>query len=183
MVQAPQAPTPQPNLVPVKPTMSRIAHKRGICGSASMVCSTPLILICDMGFSQTTVIEPGSFLQCIEIGNNILPVGLTGEIDEHLGAADETGRVCQEFVEIGVVPGDVRILHRGGEIEPWNRAALAPDNTAEGRPDLFLTGGRRMAYCAVRRKALFAGRRIAGGQRRRRRHERLDEQQTCSYRG
>src|SRR5258708_28451201 len=108
---------------------------------------------------------PGSFLQCIEIGNDILPIGLTGEIDEHLGPVDEAGRVYEKFVEIGVVPGDVRILHRGGEIEPWNRAALAPSNTAEGRPDLFLTGRRRMAYCAVRRKDIFARRRIAGGQR------------------
>ena len=44
------APTPQPNLVPVRPTMSRTAHKSGICGSASIVCATPLILICGMGF-------------------------------------------------------------------------------------------------------------------------------------
>jgi aspartyl-tRNA(Asn)/glutamyl-tRNA(Gln) amidotransferase subunit A len=40
--------TPHPYLVPVRPTMSRIAHKSGICGSASTVRSAPLILICGM---------------------------------------------------------------------------------------------------------------------------------------
>ena len=34
-VQAPQAATPQPNLVPVRPSRSRSAHSSGICGSAS----------------------------------------------------------------------------------------------------------------------------------------------------
>jgi len=125
----------------------------------------PLTLIVAWDFFQGIAIGPGSFLQCIEIGNDILPIGLIGEIDEHLGAVDEAGRVCEEFVEIGVVPGDVRIRHRAGEIEPRNRAALAPGNTGEGRSDLILTGRRRMAHCAVRRKDLFAGRRIAGSQR------------------
>src|SRR5205807_7433695 len=35
MVQAPQRPAPQPYLVPVKPTWSRIAHNSGVLGSAS----------------------------------------------------------------------------------------------------------------------------------------------------
>src|SRR5438270_5081358 len=120
--------------------MSRMAHRRGICGSASIGCSTPLILICGMGFSWRAKMGCGLFLQCIEIRNDVLPIGLIGEIDEHLGAVDEAGRICEEFVEIGVVPGDVRILHRGREIEPRNCAALAPDNTGEGRADLILTG-------------------------------------------
>jgi hypothetical protein len=34
-VQAPQRPAPQPYLVPVKPTWSRIAHRSGVFGSAS----------------------------------------------------------------------------------------------------------------------------------------------------
>ena len=34
-VQAPQAATPQPNLVPVRPSRSRSAHSSGICGAAS----------------------------------------------------------------------------------------------------------------------------------------------------
>jgi hypothetical protein len=35
MVQAPQRPAPQPYLVPVNPTWSRIAHNSGVPGSAS----------------------------------------------------------------------------------------------------------------------------------------------------
>ena len=73
-----------------------------------------------------------------------------GEIDEHLGAVDEAGRVCEEFVEICVIPGDVRILHRGGEVVPWNRAALAPRRyPARDGPILFSPGvvARHTAQC------------------------------------
>jgi len=55
MVQAPQAPAPQPYLVPVRPIWSRIAHNRGELGSASTetcllfkvneTMSPPLILV------------------------------------------------------------------------------------------------------------------------------------------
>ena len=34
--------TPQPNLVPVRPRKSRIAHNRGVSGSTSTVCVCPL---------------------------------------------------------------------------------------------------------------------------------------------
>src|ERR1700746_4107577 len=34
-VQAPQRPTPQPNLVPVRPSVSRRTHKSGVSGSTS----------------------------------------------------------------------------------------------------------------------------------------------------
>jgi hypothetical protein len=37
--------TPQPNLVPVNPTSSRIAHNKGMSGSASIDCSMPFRLI------------------------------------------------------------------------------------------------------------------------------------------
>jgi|SRR5271169_2837562 len=106
--------------------------------------------------------KPVSLLQRVEIGDDILPIGLIGEIDEHLGPVNEANRVCEEFVEVGVVPGDVRVLHRGGEVESRNRAALAPGNTGERWSDFILTRRRRMAHCAVGRKDLFAGRRIAG---------------------
>src|SRR5437588_10255327 len=127
-----------------------MAHNSYICGSASIVCSTPLILICGMGFSCAA--GGRLFLQRIEIRDDVLPIGLIGEIDEHPGAVHEANWVCEEFVEIGVVPGDVRILHRGGKIEPRNRAALAPGNTGEGWSDLILTGRRRVTHCAVGRK-------------------------------
>jgi len=54
----------------------------------------------------------GSFLQLAYIGDDILPTGFAREIDEHPGPANEAGRVCEEFVEVVVVPSDVCILHR-----------------------------------------------------------------------
>ena len=42
MVQAPQAATPQPNFVPVRPSSSRRYQSSGIDGSPSNVCSCPL---------------------------------------------------------------------------------------------------------------------------------------------
>src|SRR6476660_9667853 len=42
-VQAPQAATPQPNLVPVMFNTSRNTHNRGMLGSASAVMALPLI--------------------------------------------------------------------------------------------------------------------------------------------
>jgi len=101
------------------------------------------------GIPSSAAVRSGSFLQSIEISNNILPIGLTREIDEHLGAVNEVDRICEKFVEIGIVPGHIRILHRSGEVERRNRAALAPNNAGKGWPDLVLTGRRRMAYCAV----------------------------------
>src|SRR5260370_40398296 len=41
-VQAPHCATPQPNLVPCRPTTSRIAQSRGMSGSASRVVGLPL---------------------------------------------------------------------------------------------------------------------------------------------
>ena len=40
-VQAPQAPMPQPNLVPVSPRSSRRTHSRGLSGSASTARGWP----------------------------------------------------------------------------------------------------------------------------------------------
>src|SRR6267154_4403216 len=44
-VQAPQSAMPQPNFVPVMPSTSRNAHKRGVSPSTSTVRLTPLTLI------------------------------------------------------------------------------------------------------------------------------------------
>ena len=41
-VQAPQAAMPQPNLVPVRPSVSRIAHSSGMSGSTSSGGYSPL---------------------------------------------------------------------------------------------------------------------------------------------
>src|SRR4029077_12391180 len=41
-VQAPHSAAPQPNLVPVIPSVSRRAQRMGVLGSASTVCSRPL---------------------------------------------------------------------------------------------------------------------------------------------
>ena len=42
-VQAPHMPMPQPNLVPVRPTSSRITHSSGVSSSASTVTARPLM--------------------------------------------------------------------------------------------------------------------------------------------
>src|ERR1700686_160133 len=42
--QAPHWAMPQPYLVPVRPTCSRITHKSGVSGSTSTSCTRPLIL-------------------------------------------------------------------------------------------------------------------------------------------
>src|ERR1700760_1610079 len=42
--QAPHCAMPQPNLVPVRPTCSRITHRSGVSGSASTSCTLPLML-------------------------------------------------------------------------------------------------------------------------------------------
>src|SRR5438105_13231498 len=41
-VQAPHSCTPQPNLVPVMPSVSRKTHSNGICGETSTLCRFPL---------------------------------------------------------------------------------------------------------------------------------------------
>src|SRR5271156_1809450 len=48
-VQAPHCAMPHPYFVPCKPTTSRIAHKRGMSGSASSVVALPLsVKVTDM---------------------------------------------------------------------------------------------------------------------------------------
>src|SRR4029077_17009069 len=126
-MQAPQAPTPQPNLVSVSPTMSRMAHKSGICGSASIVCWTPLILICGKGIFRRKFImsteRPVSFLQRLEIGDYVLSIAFAGKIDKHFCPVNVPGGVREKLVELGVIPGDARVLHRGRKIEAGNCAA------------------------------------------------------------
>ena len=43
-VQAPQSAMPQPNLVPVRPTTSRNAHRSGMSAGASTFSTLPLML-------------------------------------------------------------------------------------------------------------------------------------------
>src|ERR1700693_287799 len=43
-VQAPHCAMPQPYLVPVRPTHSRIAHNSGVLGSMSTSCAVPLMV-------------------------------------------------------------------------------------------------------------------------------------------
>jgi hypothetical protein len=51
-VQAPQAPMPQPNLVPVRFRWSRKTHNSGVSGSASTLVDRPLILNVITGVSN-----------------------------------------------------------------------------------------------------------------------------------
>src|SRR6266481_7222709 len=102
------------------PTMSRMAHKSGICGSASIVCWTPLILICGKGIlrwkSRVPTERPVSFLQRAEIGDYVLPIAFAGKIDEHFCPVNVPAGVREKLVEFGVIPGDVRVLHRRGKL-------------------------------------------------------------------
>ena len=55
-VQAPHAEMPQPNLVPVRPSVSRIAQRSGMSGSTSSACSLPLtVSAMAMGTQYTPV--------------------------------------------------------------------------------------------------------------------------------
>ena len=86
------------------------------------------------------------------------------------GSANEADGVREVLVEVRVVPGDVRVLHRGRKIEAWNCATLAPDNAGERRSYLVFARGSRMACRTMGRKYRLAGRGIAGGECRRRRY-------------
>ena len=83
---------------------------------------------------------PRPLFQRVEIGDDVLPVGLTGKIDEHFGPVNKPARVREILVEVGVVPGDVGLFHSGGEIETGYGSALAPDNAGERRSHLVLPG-------------------------------------------
>ncbi len=76
-VQAPQAATPQPNLVPVRPSRSRSAHSSGICGGASSsgrARDAPLTTI-----STPLLAAAGRLCPCARIGHApIAPRGRTG---------------------------------------------------------------------------------------------------------
>ena len=109
--------------------------------------------------------KPVSLLQRVEIGNDVLPIGLIGEIDEHFGAVDETGRVPEEFVEIGVVPGDVGILHAAEKSNPGTVPLLLPTIPGRDGPTLFSPGVVAWHTAQWDEKTFFAGRRIAGCQR------------------
>src|SRR4051812_33761003 len=50
--QAPHWATPQPYLVPVSPTCSRITHRRGVSGSTSTECSLPFTLSLNMAIGN-----------------------------------------------------------------------------------------------------------------------------------
>jgi hypothetical protein len=122
--------------------------------------------------------ELAGVVTALGYGTTGLSVGVAGELDEHLRPGNEAERVCEEFVEIGVVPGDVRILHRRGEIVPWNRGALATDNAGERWPDLVFTGLRRVAGNAMGREHGLASRGIIGGESCRRASEHGRQDQT-----
>src|SRR5262249_35304415 len=53
-VQAPHWATPQPNFVPVRPSFSRMAHRRGMSASASIFSLLPLTVV---GIMQASLPE------------------------------------------------------------------------------------------------------------------------------
>src|SRR6266404_7913219 len=122
-----------------------MAHNRGICGSASIVCWTPLIFICGMEILRRDF----SFLQCSEIGGDILAIGAAGKVDQHFGAVHEPGRVGEKLIPVRLAAGDVRLFDGGGEAEPGSRSALAADDAGERRPVLVDAGLRRLSCRAA----------------------------------
>ena len=107
--------------------------------------------------------RPVSFLQRMEIGDHVLSIALAGKIDEHFCPVNVPAGVREKLVELGVIPGDVGILHSGREIEAGNRAALAADNAGQRRPDLVHAGFRRMAHRTSAVENGLSRRGIAGG--------------------
>ena len=64
-VHAPHSAMPQPNLVPVRPTTSRMAHSRGIFGSASKLVGLPLRtkdvdMVTPIGMGRRFILQWGS---------------------------------------------------------------------------------------------------------------------------
>jgi len=61
-MHAPQLPTPQPNLVPVNPRLSRNTQSKGVSGATSTCCATPLTFskywLITRPFSHRTKIRP-----------------------------------------------------------------------------------------------------------------------------
>ena len=78
-----------------------------------------------------------SILQRIEIGDDILPIGFAGEIDEHPGPANEAGRVCEEFVEIVVVQVMFASFIAGEKSNPATVPLLLPTMPASDGAILF----------------------------------------------
>jgi hypothetical protein len=91
-------------------------------------------LRCD---TRMSIAGPALFLQGIEVGDYVLPIGLIGKIDEHPGAVNEASGICEVFVETGVIPGDVCILHSRREVEPRTEPLLLPTMPASDGPILF----------------------------------------------
>jgi hypothetical protein len=70
IVQAPQAATPQPNLVPVSPRMSRRYHRTGIDGSPSKDCACPFTCRVIMLPSQSKA----AAIKVVPAGSEALPL-------------------------------------------------------------------------------------------------------------
>src|SRR5437016_4552555 len=74
-VQAPQRPIPQPNLVPVRPTSSRIAHRSGVSSGLCSETVRPLISrVIMIERLRTSFLFRGSCLLA-DRGNLLLDVG------------------------------------------------------------------------------------------------------------
>ena len=76
--------------------------------------------------SPSVAKQAGSFLQRVEVGDDILPIGVAGEIDEHPGPVNEAGRVCEVFVEIGVIQVTFASFIAGEKSYPGAEALLLP---------------------------------------------------------
>src|ERR1700746_2468838 len=119
------------------------------------------------GCQRQAIAANPSFLQRVEISNDVLPVGLARKIDEHFGPVNKPRGICEILVQVGVVPGDVRLFHSRGEIKAGYGTALASDDAGEGGSDFILPSLCRVTNGAVSGKdGLADGSVAAEGHRR-----------------
>src|SRR5580765_8296002 len=86
-VQAPHSAAPQPNLVPVMPSVSRSAQRMGVLGSTSTWWSRPLTL-------SVLMIDQGS-----KVEGQLKSCTLTGTCDGHL--LDESAWLLRQRLKNG----------------------------------------------------------------------------------
>ena len=74
----------------------------------------------------------------LEVGDHVVDLLVVRDaLEDHFVARHLRLRVLQQFVEVGLVPGDARILKGPGEILAFVGAGLAPDDALQVRATPF----------------------------------------------
>jgi hypothetical protein len=140
-VQAPQAPMPQPNFVPVKPTMSRMAQSRGICGSASISCGVPLIrrivMVILLCLERQMSARPG---QRLEIGDKVLPIGVARNAERHGRSVNQARGPANHLSSVALSQVRCAFFRAGEYLKPSTLPLARPKIPASVGPNLFAPG-------------------------------------------